>query len=122
MTQPDKTLVSPKLPKSKPPSLGTQLLLAAVIIIATFIVYRPALNAGFIWDDDYYVARNFALRSFSGLIDIWFVPWTEPQYYPFTHTTFWLEYHLWEVQRCWMILMAEVWFIIAGGRDAWDRN
>jgi Tfp pilus assembly protein PilF len=91
--------------------------LAAVVLIA----YAPALRAGFIWDDDEYIQGNVQLRSVEGLKHIWvqvgYVAryalysrypqpgvdldrlWlhatAEPQYYPLTHSTLWLEYHLW---------------------------
>jgi tetratricopeptide (TPR) repeat protein len=64
-------------------------------VLITLAAYAPAIRCGYIWDDDYYVTRNFNLRSTQGLIDLWTRPGVVPQYYPFTHTTFWLEYHLW---------------------------
>lgn len=74
---------------------------AAIIVLATLIAYLPAMRAGFIWDDDHYVTRNELLETWDGLPRIWFdiFPRPEkyplPQYYPLTHTTFWLEYRLW---------------------------
>jgi tetratricopeptide (TPR) repeat protein len=68
----------------------------AAIIVLTLLAYLPAITrAGFIWDDDYHVTRNFNLRSGEGLVNLWTRPGAVPQYYPLTHTTFWLEYHLW---------------------------
>src|SRR5262249_29890221 len=57
----------------------------------------PAIRAGFIWDDPDYVVNNANLRTASGLVDAWCSPRTLPQYYPLVHTTFWIEYHLWEL-------------------------
>lgn len=57
--------------------------------------YLPALRAGFVWDDDDYVTENPMLRSADGLRRIWSDTSATPQYYPLTHTTFWIEYHLW---------------------------
>src|SRR5687767_3266848 len=68
---------------------------AAVIFIATLLAYLPAMNAGFIWDDDDYVTANETLRSAAGLAQIWFEPLSIPQYYPLVHTTFWIEHALW---------------------------
>src|SRR5215212_267230 len=72
---------------------------AAALLVLTLAAYAPALRAGYIWDDDYYVTRNFNLRSAEGLANIWtkfgLRHGGTPQYYPITHTTFWLEYHLW---------------------------
>lgn len=78
-------------PENKPRGWIGALLLIAITLLA----YIPAMSAGFIWDDDYYVYRNFALRSAWGLWRIWTHIGEVPQYYPLTHTSFWIEYHLW---------------------------
>ncbi|MBI2825873.1 MAG: tetratricopeptide repeat protein [Planctomycetia bacterium] len=70
-------------------------LAGAVLVAAAVLAYAPALGAGFIWDDDFYVTHNPTLRSAEGLRRMWFQPFSLPQYYPLVHTTFWLEYHLW---------------------------
>jgi tetratricopeptide (TPR) repeat protein len=70
-------------------------LLALALAGFTFLAYQPVWHAGFIWDDDYNVANNMALRSFDGLRRIWFELGATPQYYPLTHTSFWMEYRLW---------------------------
>lgn len=61
----------------------------------TLLAYLPALQAGYIWDDDDYVTHNMTLRSLGGLYRIWFELGAVPQYYPITHTTFWFEYQVW---------------------------
>lgn len=71
-------------------------LATAAIVIATFIAYLPALNAGFIWDDDDYVTHNDNLRDVNGLARLW-VPGTTHQYYPVVFTTFWIERQLWDL-------------------------
>ncbi len=63
-----------------------------------FAAYFPVLDAGYIWDDDNYVTANYTLRTTEGLRDIWFKPDSTPQYYPLVHSTFWLEYQLWELE------------------------
>jgi tetratricopeptide (TPR) repeat protein len=74
---------------------------AGLIVLITILAYVPAMRAGYIWDDDYYVTGNQLLRSWEGLQRIWFdvmpnpAEYPLPQYYPLTHTTFWLEYRLW---------------------------
>ncbi len=68
---------------------------AAVIIIATIVVYLPAIRGGFIWDDPDYVINNHTLRDLSGLLEMWTRPMSLPQWYPMVHTSFWIEYHLW---------------------------
>lgn len=70
-------------------------LAAGGLVALTAAAYLPALNAGFIWDDDAYVTGNRTLRDADGLRRIWLDLGATPQYYPFTFTTFWLEYQLW---------------------------
>jgi tetratricopeptide (TPR) repeat protein len=93
----------------------------ACLVAAALIAYLPTLRSGFIWDDDSYIQNNIQLRSRRGLQNIWMQAgsvlsfiwynqhpqpgvdldrlWlratAEPQYYPLTHTSLWLEYHLW---------------------------
>ncbi len=71
---------------------------ALVLVIVTLTAYQPTWHAGFIWDDNYYVTQNRALRSLDGLGRIWVKPGTTAQYYPLVFTTFWAEYHLWKLQ------------------------
>src|SRR5580658_2820890 len=69
----------------------------ALLAIA-FAIYLPViLHGGFIWDDPQYITHNPTLRDWSGLLAIWIHPTSIPQYYPLVHTTFWIEYHLWEL-------------------------
>ncbi len=66
-----------------------------MLLVLTALAYLPALQAGFIWDDDAYVTENVTLRSLEGLRSIWLEPEALPQYYPLVHTSFWLEHALW---------------------------
>jgi len=70
---------------------------AALLVAVVFVSYFPALNAGFIWDDEDYVTHNPVIRTADGLWQIWTEPTSLPQYYPLVHTTYWIEYHLWEL-------------------------
>ena len=63
--------------------------------VVMFIAYLPAIRGDFIWDDDRHVANNHTLLDLQGLERIWLHPRYLPQYYPMTHTSFWLEYHAW---------------------------
>jgi protein O-mannosyl-transferase len=67
------------------------LLLASV----TILVYHPAWNGGFLWDDDDYITNNELLTAPDGLRRIWFSLDAPSQYFPLTYTTFRLEYALW---------------------------
>lgn len=71
------------------------ILWGAVLVLATLVAYVPAMRGEFIWDDEQYVARSLAVRSPDGLSRIWLHPWSIPQYYPLTLTSFWVEYRLW---------------------------
>lgn len=66
-----------------------------LLVAITVAAYAPAIaTAGFVWDDDQYVVDNRTLRSVDGLVRIWTDASATPQYYPLTHTSFWIEYRL----------------------------
>src|ERR1700722_15337024 len=69
-----------------------------VVAALTILAYIPALRAGWVWDDGHYVTDNIHLRTPHGLRELWLRPGAVPQYYPVTHTTFWLEYRLWGLE------------------------
>jgi hypothetical protein len=64
------------------------------LVAAVVVVYLPALQAGFIWNDSDYVTRP-GLRSLSGLGRIWFEVGSTEQYYPLLHSFFWIQHQLW---------------------------
>ena len=68
---------------------------ALLLVVLSAGVYLPAMNGGFIWDDDDYVQDNPTLRSLEGLEQIWLQPGATRQYYPLVHTSYWIEYRLW---------------------------
>src|ERR1017187_5203871 len=70
---------------------------AAVIILITLLAYLPALHGGFIWDDEAHVTDCQALRTLHGLARIWTEPGAVQQYYPLVYTTFWVQFHLWQL-------------------------
>jgi protein O-mannosyl-transferase len=67
------------------------------IALLTLVVYWPALNCDFIWDDNAHVTRP-DLRSAAGLHRIWFDLGATQQYYPLLHSAFWLEQNVWGEQ------------------------
>jgi len=73
------------------------LVAGGVIVLITLLAYLPALHGGFIWDDDQHITGSEALRTLHGLATIWAKPGAVMQYYPLVHTSFWLEYHLWQL-------------------------
>jgi len=70
---------------------------ALALALGVAVSYLPALSAGFIWDDNSNVTENLTLRDLGGLQRIWTEPTANQQYYPLTHTSFWVEYHLWRL-------------------------
>ena len=68
-----------------------------LLVAVTIIVYFPALQGSFVWDDDSWTTRIAALlRDSSGLSLMWTELTSLQQYYPLSGTTFWLDYHFWE--------------------------
>ncbi len=71
------------------------------LLAAVLVAYGPALRGEFIWDDDYYVVNNAALRDQAGLQQLWLGifpsprAYPAPQYYPMTFTSLWIDYRLW---------------------------
>jgi len=88
---PSKTVDSPAGHRSKRLRLWLGVI---AIVVTTLVAYRPALDGGFIWDDDDYVTNNDLLRTGTGLVQLW-EPGHTHQYYPAVFTTFWVENHLW---------------------------
>lgn len=70
---------------------------AALLIALCLFAYFPAMRSGYIWDDDAHITKNATLHDLDGLRRMWFEPSSLPQYYPLVHTTFWVEYHLWQL-------------------------
>ena len=66
-----------------------------LLLFITLFCYIPAMQCGFIWDDDAYVTENPVLRTGEGLIRIWLDLGSTDQYYPMVFTSFWIEYRLW---------------------------
>lgn len=82
-------------PPSRPGLRFAPLAGAAVIFVAVVLAYLPALNAGFIWDDDDYVTNNPLLTAPDGLQRIWFSKHLQSQYFPLVYTTLRLQHSLW---------------------------
>ena len=71
-------------------------LFAVALVGCTFLVYLPALNGQFVWDDDSWTTNiTHLLRDFAGLRAMWCNLTALQQYFPLTGTTFWLDYQLW---------------------------
>lgn len=77
--------------------IGSGFAAGLLLVVLTVVVYFPTTHSSYVWDDDYYVEKNEALRSTDGLWRIWSDTAATPQYYPLVFTTYWLEYRLWEL-------------------------
>lgn len=66
----------------------------AVIGLAIFTAYWPAMHGEFLWDDAVFLTNNPLIQNAHGLWKIWFS--TQPvDYFPLTNTWFWVEWRLW---------------------------
>lgn len=72
------------------------LLLAGLLLF----VYFPALTGAFVYDDAHHITRP-ELRSLAGLARIWTEPSATAQYYPVSHSLFWLQHQLWGDSVVW---------------------
>ena len=66
-----------------------------LLLAAVLAAYLPALQAGFVWNDDTYLTENPTLDRPGALSLIWTEPRASEQYYPLVFTTFWFEKQLW---------------------------
>jgi Flp pilus assembly protein TadD len=64
------------------------------LLAILIVVYAPALRGTLLWDDDGHITAA-ALRGVDGLWRIWTQVGATQQYYPLTHTAFWVQWHLW---------------------------
>src|SRR6266478_2066977 len=67
---------------------------SVLLILCAVIAYLPAINAGFIWDDDLLLTANPQMHSARGLTDIWLGK-NSCDYTPLALTIFWIEHALW---------------------------
>ncbi len=88
-------MARPSTPSSLPfaARIGDVSFLFGFIAVA-FLVYFPALQGTYLWDDAGHLTRP-DLRSLGGLARIWFEIGATQQYYPFLHSAFWFEHQLW---------------------------
>jgi len=67
---------------------------AALIILAGWWVYFPALHGGWLWDDNTDITENPVLRDPAGIWKIWFAP-TSLDFYPLKASVQWIQWRLW---------------------------
>lgn len=66
----------------------------ALLLLALLVVYGPALDGSFLWDDADNITKSVPLRAPGGLARIWLEPGATQQYFPALHTLWWCEYRL----------------------------
>jgi tetratricopeptide (TPR) repeat protein len=76
------------------PSRRATVALLVTFATALLVAYAPALDGELLWDDEGHITRP-DLRDWDGLRRIWFDLGATQQYYPVTHSTFWLQQKLW---------------------------
>ncbi len=70
--------------------------MVAAIVLCTLLAYRPAMSAGYVWDDDYHLTESVIVKD-NALYRIWCT--TEmANYWPISWTSYWLEYQLWGLE------------------------
>lgn len=67
-----------------------------LILLAGLFAFSPTFHGGWLWDDDYEVTANRALRTLPGLVEIW-TGRKLPDYFPLKSTFLWIQYQLWQV-------------------------
>jgi tetratricopeptide (TPR) repeat protein len=67
---------------------------ALLLIVGTILAYQPAWNGEAVFDDDDHLTPP-ELSGWNGLAKIWTELGAVSQYYPVTHSAFWLQHQLW---------------------------
>lgn len=82
--------------KNQPAQSKAGWLASLLVFGAAFLAYAPALNGGWVWDDDSWTT-NIAhlMQDARGLLRMWTAPTALQQYYPLSGSTFWLDHQLW---------------------------
>jgi len=65
-----------------------------MLLAMTAAAYRPAMTAGFVWDDDTHVGVA-NVRTLGGIVKTWLDPRANQDYYPGSYTSWAIDYQLW---------------------------
>ncbi len=82
---------------SVPSALNLRVLAGvALLVLAAFLAYFPALSGGFVMDDNLLLTENSLIKAADGLWRFWCT--TEAtDYWPVSNTTLWIEWRLWKM-------------------------
>ena len=67
---------------------------AAIILVAAWVAYAPALRGDWLWDDNSEITTNPELRDPAGWWKTWVAP-TSPDYFPLKTEVQWLQWRAW---------------------------
>jgi len=81
-------------PDAKPTLHADDEARGAALVALVVLAFSPALTGRWLWDDDANVTGSSAVQRLGGIVDIWARPGLTQQYYPLTHSSFWLEWQL----------------------------
>lgn len=73
---------------------GADLAAACALVALVFLAFSPSLRGAWLWDDDANVTTRAVVQRLGGIVDIWTNPRSTQQFYPLTHTSFWLEWQI----------------------------
>lgn len=78
--------------RPSPAGFQPRFLHAALILLAGFCVYFPALHGDWLWDDGTLILQNHVIHDPSGLVTIWTKPIDGTEYLPITSSVEWIEW------------------------------
>jgi hypothetical protein len=90
--QNDRPRLSPTSPAQSAWRVALQ---AALIVLAGWFVFSPALHGTWLWDDEALITQNPDIRDPAGLGKIWCQP-AGGDYFPLTSTIEWVQWRLWQ--------------------------
>jgi Flp pilus assembly protein TadD len=76
---------------SRPARWEVLVLKGALIFLACLWIYTPVYHGEWLWDDDYLITANPAMRSVDGLWRLWFAPSTA-DFLPLTLSFLWIQW------------------------------
>lgn len=88
---------APTAPNPQRPRVGWLAVQAAILVLAGFFVFAPALHGAWLWDDGFIIKRNALMADPHGWWKFWFVP-PGPDYFPLTSNVEWM---LWRIFGDW---------------------
>ena len=92
-------------------------LMAVMLVVLTIVSYWPALDNGFIWDDDSHLTNNPHLHGLAGLVSLWTT--SAARICPLVLTSFWVQHALWGLVP-WPYHLVNILMHAASGLVLWQ--